>query len=111
MIQYVHGPSGLREYKDILRDMREQKRKHEYRKQEIKDAIITWTFGILISLAGAAGMAVLFYFIGKQQGKWQMILMQIGAMRYAVYDKQGKVVIITSSREIAERYAYGKDDH
>jgi CHASE3 domain sensor protein len=70
MIQYIHGPSGLKEYKDILRDMREQKRKHEYRKQEIKDAIITWTFGILITMAGTAGMAVLFYFIGKQQGKW-----------------------------------------
>ena len=40
-----------------------------------------------------------------------MSLVQIGAMRYAVYDKQGKVVIITSNREIAERYAYGKDDH
>lgn len=70
MIQFVHGPTGLQEYKDILRTMREQKRKHEYRKQEIKDAIITWVFGILITAAGAAGMAFLFYLIGKEQGKW-----------------------------------------
>ena len=34
-----------------------------------------------------------------------MRLVQIGAMKYAVYDKQGKVVIITTCREIAERYA------
>ena len=36
-----------------------------------------------------------------------MTLRQIGDMKYAVYDKSGKVVIITSSREIAERYANG----
>jgi len=40
-----------------------------------------------------------------------MRLEQIGRMRYAVYDKQGKIVIITSNRDIAERYAYGKDIH
>jgi hypothetical protein len=33
-----------------------------------------------------------------------MRLVQIGDMKYAVYDKRGKVVIITSSREIAERF-------
>lgn len=70
MIRYIHGPTGLQEYKNILRDMREQKKKNEYRKQAVKDAIITWTFGILITLAGAAGLGVLFYFIGVQQGKW-----------------------------------------
>lgn len=70
IIQYMHGPSGLREYKDILRNMREQKRKNEYRKQAVKDAILTWTFGILITLVGVSGLAVLFYFIGVQQGKW-----------------------------------------
>jgi hypothetical protein len=34
-------------------------------------------------------------------------MVQIGDMKYAVYDKRGKVVIITSDREIAERYANG----
>jgi len=38
-----------------------------------------------------------------------MRLEQIGRMKYAVYDKRGKVVIITSSRIIAERYANGDD--
>ena len=36
-----------------------------------------------------------------------MKLVQIGDMKYAVYDKHGKVVIITSVREIAERFANG----
>ena len=33
-----------------------------------------------------------------------MRLVQIGDMKYAVYDKQGFVVIITSVRAIAERF-------
>jgi hypothetical protein len=33
-----------------------------------------------------------------------MKLVQIGDMKYAVYDKCGKVVIITSNKEIARRY-------
>jgi hypothetical protein len=33
-----------------------------------------------------------------------MKLVQIGDMKYAVYDKRGKVVIITSNKEIARRY-------
>jgi len=36
-----------------------------------------------------------------------MHLVQIGAMKYVVYDKRGKVVIITSDKEIAERYKNG----
>jgi hypothetical protein len=39
-----------------------------------------------------------------------MRLVQIGRMRYAVYDKRGKVVIITTSRIIAERYANDSND-
>ena len=70
MIRFVHGPTGLTEYKNILRDMREQKRKHEFRQQEIKQAIIEWTVGSVI-VAGAVGlMGTILYFIGAQQGKW-----------------------------------------
>jgi hypothetical protein len=36
-----------------------------------------------------------------------MRLVQIGDMKYVVYDKHGRVVVITSCREIAERYANG----
>jgi len=36
-----------------------------------------------------------------------MSLVQIGDMKYVVYDKRGKVVIITSDKGIAERYKNG----
>jgi len=70
MIQFVHGPTGLQEYKDILRDMREQKKKHEFRKQEIKQAIIEWTVGLLVFIIAVGILAAATYFIGKSQGKW-----------------------------------------
>ena len=70
MIQFVHGPSGLKEYKSILREMREQKKKNEFRKQEIKDAVISWTLGSILAIAGSSLMGVIFYFIGKSQGRW-----------------------------------------
>jgi len=70
MIQFVHGPKGLQEYKDILREMREQKKKHEFRQQEIKDAIIEWTVGILLLIITVGLLGIATYFIGKSQGKW-----------------------------------------
>lgn len=70
MIQFVHGPSGLKEYKDILRDMREQKKKHEFRKQQIKQSIIEWTVGILALITGLAAVFFVLYLIGKNEGKW-----------------------------------------
>lgn len=39
-----------------------------------------------------------------------MRLVMIGRMKYAVYDKRGKIVIITSVRTIAERYMNGDYD-
>lgn len=70
MIRFVHGPTGLKEYKNILRDMREQKRKHEFRQQQIKETIIEWIVGIILVIASAGLLAVVMYFIGKQQGRW-----------------------------------------
>jgi CHASE3 domain sensor protein len=70
MIQFVHGPTGLQEYKDILRDMREQKKKHEFRKQQIKQSIIEWTVGILALITGLAVVLFVLYLVGKNQGKW-----------------------------------------
>ena len=70
MIRFVHGPTGLQEYKDILRDMRKQKEKTEFRKAKLKQAIIEWTVGTLVALVAIAIMGIVFYFIGKQQGKW-----------------------------------------
>lgn len=70
MIQFVHGPTGLQEYKDILRDMREQKKKHEFRKAQIIQSTIEWVVGILAFIVGLGIVGVIMYFVGKGQGKW-----------------------------------------
>ena len=69
LIGFTYGQKGLEEYKDTLRRVRVQRQKTAYRKEEIKDAIITWTLGTLIVLAGIAGLAVVMYVIARQQGK------------------------------------------
>lgn len=71
--QYISlsmGPSAWEELLRIEAEVRKRKKEQEYRKEEVKEAIITWTFGILISLAGIAGVVVLLYLVGKSQGKW-----------------------------------------
>lgn len=70
MIRFVHGPSGLQEYKDILRDMKKQKEQTEFRKAKLKQAIIEWTLGTIIVVIAICIMVAVFWFIGKQQGKW-----------------------------------------
>ena len=70
MIGYAYGSKGKERYKQILREVKEQRKKHEYRKMEIKQAIIEWTLGIIIFITGIAILGFIFYFIGKKQGKW-----------------------------------------
>jgi len=70
IIMFQHGPKGLEEYKDTLRKIRAQRKKTAYRKAEIKEALILWTVGGVIVLAGVAGLGAVLYLIGKQQGKW-----------------------------------------
>lgn len=70
MVQYTGGTKGKERYLQILREVREQRKKHAYRKEEIKQAILEWTVGILALVSGAAILGVIFYLIGKRQGKW-----------------------------------------
>ena len=70
MIGYMYGDRGQERYRDILREVKAQRQKHAYRKEEIKQAIIEWVIGILALLSGSAILGVAFYFIGKRQGKW-----------------------------------------
>jgi len=70
MIRFIHGPKGLEEYKTILRDMRKQKEKTEFRKAKLKQAIIEWTFGFIIFVIAMAIMTFVLWFVGKREGKW-----------------------------------------
>jgi len=70
MISFVHGPSGLEEYKNTIRQVRDQRRKHQYKKAEIKQNIIdsvvitVMLLGIVAILGGAV------YFYGVYKGTW-----------------------------------------
>lgn len=70
MIGYVYSDKGLAEYKEILRRVKKQRQDSIYKKQEIKETILLWTVGILSFGSGGAGLAVLIYYLGQQQGKW-----------------------------------------
>jgi len=70
ILMVYYGPKGLEEYKEILRKVRAQRKQTQYRRQELKEAAITWTLGTLITLTGITGLALLFWWVGKTQGKW-----------------------------------------
>ena len=70
MIGYAYGHSGKERYKQILREVKEQRKKHAYRKMEIKQAILEWVLGILAVVFTAGIFGVVIYFIGKNQGRW-----------------------------------------
>jgi len=50
--------------------MRKEQRELVYKKQEFIDNCINWGVGLIVVLAGAAGLAFVIYLVGKQQGKW-----------------------------------------
>jgi hypothetical protein len=70
LVMFTYGLDGLQEYKDTLRRVRAQRKKTAYRRAELKQAMITWFFGGLITLSGIFGLGVVLYVIGQQQGKW-----------------------------------------
>jgi len=70
LVTYTGGQKGKEKYLEILRQVKEQRRKTMYRKQEIKQAVIEWTFGILVLVSVVGVLGVAFYYFGKKQGKW-----------------------------------------
>ena len=70
IIGFTYGQKGLDEYKDTLRRVRAQRKKTAYRQAELKEALVTWTLGILICASAVALLGFGFYLLGKQQGKW-----------------------------------------
>lgn len=70
MIGYTYGEKGLNEYKETLRRVKKQREETVYKRQQLKETLILWVVGILSVLAGVLGLAVVFYYLGVQQGKW-----------------------------------------
>lgn len=69
-ISFVYGPSAWDEIVRTEARMRKEQRELVYKKQEFIDNCINCIVGILLALAGIAGLALVFYLVGKQQGKW-----------------------------------------
>ena len=71
--QYISFSMGLSAWDELLRieaEVRKRKKEHEYRKEEIKESIIAWTLGIIITIIAIGLITTVFYFVGKTQGKW-----------------------------------------
>lgn len=69
-ISFNMGPSAWDELIGIEASVRKRKQDQEYRKEEIKEAIINWSAGTLAALTGLGILTIGFYFLGMQQGKW-----------------------------------------
>ena len=64
-ISVMYGPSKWQEILEIEADLRKQKREHEHRQMEIKQAIIEWSAGIILFVLGV-GAIVGFVWIGTR---------------------------------------------
>lgn len=70
IVQYAGGQKGKDKYLAILREVKEQRRKHAYRKAEIKRSIIEIVAGIVAFAFVAAIVGGIFFLIGKQTGRF-----------------------------------------
>ena len=64
-ISVMYGPSKWQEILEIEADLRKQKREHEHRQMEIKQAIIEWSAGIVLFVLGV-GAIVGFVWLGTR---------------------------------------------
>ena len=69
-ISWNYGPSAWEEVLQIEAKMRRQRKEELYRKQERIDAIINFSIGGVMFILGGGLLLLVFYFIGKQQGRW-----------------------------------------
>ena len=69
-ISWNYGPSAWEEVLQIEAKMRRQRKEELYKKQERIDAIINFSIGGVIFILGGGILLLVFYFIGKQQGRW-----------------------------------------
>ena len=69
-ISWHYGPSAWEEVLQIEARMRRQRKEELYKKQERIDNTINFAIGSVVFLASAGVMFVIFYFLGKWQGRW-----------------------------------------
>lgn len=69
-ISWHYGPSAWEEVLQIEAQMRKVRKEELYKKQERIDNLINWTVGLVIFAAGASVLTLIFYLIGKSQGRW-----------------------------------------
>ena len=69
-ISWNYGPSAWEEVLQIEAKMRRQRKEELYKKQERVDAIINFGIGGVMFILGGGLLLLVFYFIGKQQGRW-----------------------------------------
>ena len=69
-ISWNYGPSAWEEVLQIEARMRRQRKEELYKKQERIDAIINFSIGGIIFILGGGLLLLVFYLIGKQQGRW-----------------------------------------
>jgi hypothetical protein len=69
-ISWNYGPSAWEEVLQIEARMRRQRKEELYKKQERIDAIINFSIGGVIFILGGGILLLVFYLIGKQQGRW-----------------------------------------
>jgi len=69
-ISWHYGPSAWEEVLQIEAQMRKIRKEELYKKQERIDNLINWTVGLVIFAAGACVLTLIFYLIGKSQGRW-----------------------------------------
>lgn len=70
MIGFAYGQRGQEEYTKTLREVRERRRKLQYRRQEMKEKIIEILLAIFILSGGLLIVIIAFWYFGKKQGKW-----------------------------------------
>ena len=69
-ISFTYGPSAWKEVLAIEARMRKQRKDELYKKQERIDAMINFAIGSVIFCIGGGLLFLLFYILGKWQGRW-----------------------------------------
>ena len=69
-ISAVYGPSAWKEIVHLEGVMRKEQKEAVYAAQEMKENIIAWIVGILLTLLAVSVMGGFVYWLGLSQGRW-----------------------------------------